>query len=103
MSFIHSCHCRVSGIVVCWVVAVLLVVPGPASALRCFVCGGHSGTTCRGGIGHSGEAMEHDITEPGVEGSEGQDPVQECTDLINNRGCVKQFVNGGKEKIKRNF
>ena len=24
-----------------------------------------------------------------------QDPVQECTDLINNRGCVKQFVNGG--------
>ena len=23
------------------------------------------------------------------------DPVQECNDQINNRGCVKQFVNGG--------
>ena len=36
-------------------------------------------------------------TEPVIEdGANGvQDPVQECTDLINNRGCVKQFVNGG--------
>lgn len=86
---------RVSSIVVGWVVAVLLlVVPGPASGLRCFVCGGHSGTPCRGGIGHSGEAMEHDTQVPGEAGAEGQDPVQECTDLINNRGCVKQFVNG---------
>ena len=35
-------------------------------------------------------------TEPVVEdGLMVQDPVQECTDLINNRGCVKQFVNGG--------
>ena len=34
---------------------------------------------------------------PGEAGAEGQDPVQECTDLINNRGCVKQFVNGGKK------
>ena len=23
------------------------------------------------------------------------DPVQECNDLINNRGCVKQYVNKG--------
>ena len=34
-------------------------------------------------------------TEPLEDGVKVQDPVQECTDLINNRGCVKQFVNGG--------
>ena len=27
------------------------------------------------------------------------DPVQECNDLINNRGCVKQYVNKGVFKV----
>ena len=59
-------------------------------ALRCFVCGGHSGTPCRGGVGWAGENGQLQETDMMA-----QDPVQECTDLINNRGCVKQFVNGG--------
>ena len=61
--------------------------------LRCFVCGGHSGTPCRGGVGWAQDntnTHHHQETDMA-----GQDPVQECTDLINNRGCVKQFVNGG--------
>lgn len=46
------------------------------------MCGGNSGTPCQG---------------PDTEAEDGvliQDPVQECNDLINNRGCVKQYVNG---------
>ena len=30
------------------------------------------------------------------DGSMIHDPVQECNDLINNRGCVKQYVNRGE-------
>ena len=58
------------------------------------MCGGHSGTPCRGGVGWAQDntnTHHHQETDMA-----GQDPVQECTDLINNRGCVKQFVNGGK-------
>ena len=46
----------------------------------------------QGGVGWaSGDTPSHGGADTG-----GQDPVQECTDLINNRGCVKQFVNGGR-------
>ena len=62
------------------------------SSLRCYVCGGHSGTPCRGGLGAEAGDTEAATSEAGARV---QDPVQECTDLINNRGCVKQFVNGG--------
>ena len=31
------------------------------------------------------------------DGSVLHDPVQECNDLINNRGCVKQYVNKGPD------
>ena len=67
------------------------------SSLRCFVCGGHSGTPCRGGLGAE-QGLQGGDTEAATSeaGARVQDPVQECTDLINNRGCVKQFVNGGK-------
>ena len=80
---------RLPSLVLAWYVTVLgLMSLGGGSGLQCHVCGGHSGTPCRGGMGD---------TEPVIEdGANGvQDPVQECTDLINNRGCVKQFVNGG--------
>ena len=66
----------------------LLATVGGAEGLRCYVCGGHSGTPCRGGVGDT-TALDTDTER------QDQDPVQECTDLINNRGCVKQFVNGG--------
>jgi len=76
--------CRLSSWWLAWCITMLLT-PGLVSGLRCYVCGGHSGTPCRGGMGD---------TEPLEDGVKVQDPVQECTDLINNRGCVKQFVNG---------
>jgi len=68
----------VSVVVLC---AVLLGNAGGAAGLRCYVCGGNSGTACQG----------EDEVEDGLVI---QDPVQECNDLINNRGCVKQYVNG---------
>lgn len=75
---------RLSSIILGW--WLVLASVGNVQGLRCFVCGGHSGTPCRGGVGDT-SSLQDPETAP-------QDPVQECTDLINNRGCVKQFVNG---------
>jgi len=71
---------RRSSLVLAWLI--MLSLPGRGENLRCYVCGGNSGTPCQG---------------PDTEAEDGvliQDPVQECNDLINNRGCVKQYVNG---------
>jgi len=82
---------RLSSIILGWWFLSLATVQ-TVGGLRCFVCGGHSGTPCRGGVGwaqdinNNNHQLETEMTA--------QDPVQECTDLINNRGCVKQFVNG---------
>ena len=78
---------RLSSILLGWWVLGLLASLHSVGGLRCYVCGGHSGTPCRGGVGDTTTAQDIEIPA--------QDPVQECTDLINNRGCVKQFVNGG--------
>ena len=49
----------------------------------------------------------YDDQEVDEDGALIHDPVQECNDLINNRGCVKQYVNKGgntnnnKKKIKK--
>eukprot|EP00091_Calanus_sinicus_P016890 TRINITY_DN36527_c0_g1_i1.p1 TRINITY_DN36527_c0_g1~~TRINITY_DN36527_c0_g1_i1.p1 ORF type:complete len:123 (-),score=21.14 TRINITY_DN36527_c0_g1_i1:3-371(-) len=43
-----------------------------------YECGGYGGTPCQ----------DPDFT------SEDEFPIQECTDIINNQGCVKQFVDG---------
>ena len=80
---------RRSSLVLAWLI--MLSLPGRGENLRCYVCGGNSGTPCQG---------------PDIESEDGvriQDPVQECNDLINNRGCVKQYVNGGEEFVKQNF
>lgn len=77
---------RLSSILLGWWVLGLLASLHSVGGLRCYVCGGHSGTPCRGGVGDTTTAQDIEIPA--------QDPVQECTDLINNRGCVKQFVNG---------
>jgi len=61
----------------------MLSLPPCLNCLRCYVCGGNSGTPCKG------PEMEQSSSLIGI-----QDPVQECNDLINNRGCVKQYVNG---------
>ena len=86
---------RLSSYVLSWY-CVLVVGVASVSSLRCYVCGGHSGTPCRGGLGaEQGPAGDTEAATSEA-GARVQDPVQECTDLINNRGCVKQFVNGGK-------
>ena len=87
---------RLSSYVLSWY-CVLVVGVASVSSLRCYVCGGHSGTPCRGGLGAE-QGLQGGDTEAATSeaGARVQDPVQECTDLINNRGCVKQFVNGGK-------
>ena len=92
--------CRLGSVSVVVLCAVLLGNAGGAAGLRCYVCGGNSGTACQG----------EDEVEDGLViqvvpcctavssnyRDNMQDPVQECNDLINNRGCVKQYVNGGK-------
>jgi len=84
---------RLSSYVLSWY-CVLVVSVASVSSLRCYVCGGHSGTPCRGGLGaEQGPAGDTEAATSEA-GARVQDPVQECTDLINNRGCVKQFVNG---------
>jgi len=70
-----------SRLLVMW--CVMLSLPPCLNCLRCYVCGGNSGTPCKG------PEMEQSSSLIGI-----QDPVQECNDLINNRGCVKQYVNG---------
>jgi len=72
---------RLSSVCLAWLI--MLTMPGRAQNLRCYVCGGNSGTPCGQG---NGEELDED-------GSVLHDPVQECNDLINNRGCVKQYVN----------
>lgn len=61
---------------------IMLIMPQSFNSLRCYVCGGNSGTPCN----------SEKVDQGGMIGI--ADPVQECNDLINNRGCVKQFVNG---------
>jgi len=72
---------RLRRVCLCFLVMMVVWVPG-LLCLRCYVCGGNSGSTCQG-------------PRDGADDDEAiEDPVQECNDLINNRGCVKQYVNG---------
>ena len=44
---------------------------------------------------HQNHDDSDDNQEVDEDGALIHDPVQECNDLINNRGCVKQYVNKG--------
>jgi len=78
---------RLSCLCLAWLILLLFTLPGRGQGLRCYVCGGNSGVTCSG--------SSRDDEDEGVrDGVVLQDPVQECNDLINNRGCVKQYVSG---------
>ena len=98
--------------------ALLLVftVP-PARGLRCYVCGGHSGKAClpildpEGDLNGDKEDKEEDggffssfssrrspYVRPPTPPPDGKSNRQweECNDLINHKGCMKQVVNEGE-------
>lgn len=62
----------------------------PVAGLRCYVCGGVTGRPC--------EEIASRRRSPYVRPrpiltSDGQKQWEECNDLINNKGCIKQVVN----------
>ena len=61
---------------------------------RCYVCGGHSGRPCED-IREARRRSPYVRPEP-VPARDGTQQWEECNDLINNRGCIKQVVNDGK-------
>jgi len=84
---------RLSWLCLGWLILLMFTLPGRGQGLRCYVCGGNSGVQCHSGT--SDHMREEDLDErEGLQGMSMRDPVQECNDLINNRGCVKQYVNG---------
>ena len=90
-------------------------LPG-AAGLRCYVCGGHSGRAClpildpEGDLNGNREEDDDDgsflwfgsrnspyvrrPTPPPDERANRQ--WEECNDLINHKGCMKQVVNNGE-------
>jgi hypothetical protein len=71
----------------------LLMLTSSVSGLRCYVCGGATNREC--------EIIEKRRWSPYVRprpvtASDGSRQWEECNDLINNKGCIKQVVNGGR-------
>merc|ERR1711874_200533 len=72
---------------------VSLVVVARSEGLRCFTCGENSFTPCQEEVKEEvvGTGVEI-VRKPGYQGWQGQ--VMGCNDLLNNRGCVIQIVDG---------
>ena len=64
------------------------------SALRCYVCGGNTGLPCED-IRSAGRRSPYVRPKPQTT-LDGRKMFENCTDLINNKGCIKQVINGGK-------
>ena len=94
-------------------------LPG-AAGLRCYVCGGHSGKAClpildpEGDLNGNREEDDDDSflwfgsrnspyvrrpTPPPDERANRQ--WEECNDLINHKGCMKQVVNNGESVVSQ--
>ena len=91
-------------------------LPG-AAGLRCYVCGGHSGRAClpildpEGDLNGNREEEDDSFlwfgsrnspyvrrpTPPPDERANRQ--WEECNDLINHKGCMKQVVNNGESSV----
>ena len=77
----------------------MLVLLAPAAAaLRCYVCGGHTGRPCEP-IRGPGRRSPYVRPSP-VPASDGSRQWETCDDIINNRGCIKQVVNDGEGTFK---
>ena len=61
--------------------------------LRCYVCGGSTGRDCEEIVTRRWSPY---VRPRPVLTSDGKRQWEECNDLINNKGCIKQVVNGGK-------
>ena len=78
-----------------WFLALMtlvLLLPS-ASGLRCYVCGGSTGRECEEIVTRRWSPY---VRPRPVLTSDGKRQWEECNDLINNKGCIKQVVNGGK-------
>ena len=67
------------------------------NGLRCYVCGGNTGLPCEDI--HSGGRRSPYIRPKPQTTLDGRKMFENCTDLINNKACIKQVVNGGKGVI----
>jgi len=64
------------------------------TTLRCYVCGGKTGLPCED-IRSSGRRSPYVRPKPQTT-LDGRKMFENCTDLINNKGCIKQVINGGE-------
>ena len=62
--------------------------------LRCYICGGNTGIPCED-IRSSGRRSPYVRPKPQTT-LDGRKMFENCTDLINNKGCIKQVINGGE-------
>ena len=76
---------------------ILSSLTGGVSALRCYVCGGSTGRECEEIV--TRRRWSPYVRPRPVLTSDGKRQWEECNDLINNKGCIKQVVNGGKKKL----
>ena len=75
------------------VIFLLLVSLSAVSGLRCYVCGGSTGRECEEIYTRRWSPY---VRPRPVLSADGKKQWEECNDLINNKGCIKQVVNGGK-------
>ena len=75
------------------IVLTLVAMISPVSGLRCYVCGGATGRECEDIVTRRWSPY---VRPRPVLTSDGKRQWEECNDLINNKGCIKQVVNGGK-------
>lgn len=78
-----------------WTLVLLLSLITSTTGLRCYVCGGSTGRECEDIVTRRWSPY---VRPRPVLTSDGKRQWEECNDLINNKGCIKQVVNGGEHK-----
>jgi len=76
--------------------ALLLWFPCGVMSIKCYVCGGPRGRPCTD-IRAPGRRSPYVRPSP-IPAADGSRQWDECDDLINNKGCIKQVVNGGERR-----